>query len=66
VTLFSMAISAVVLPLTVLPFLVLMNDRRYMREHVNGRISNAVVLFTVGIAALVALVAIPLEIMGSQ
>jgi Mn2+/Fe2+ NRAMP family transporter len=66
VTLFSMAVSAVVLPLTVLPFLVLMNDRRYMREHVNGRISNAVVLFTVGIAALVAVVAIPLEIMGSQ
>jgi len=66
VTLFSMAITAVVLPLTVLPFLFLMNDRAYMREHVNGPLSNAVVVITVVIAALVALVSIPLEIFGSQ
>lgn len=65
-TLFSMAITAVVLPLTVVPFLVLMNDRRFMGEHVNGRLSNAVVLATIGIAALIAVVAIPLEIAGSQ
>jgi Mn2+/Fe2+ NRAMP family transporter len=65
-TLFSMAITAVVLPLTVVPFLVLMNDPRFMGEHVNGRLSNAVVLFTIGIAALIAVVAIPLEIFGSQ
>ncbi|HET7197812.1 MAG TPA: Nramp family divalent metal transporter [Burkholderiales bacterium] len=65
-TLFSMAISAVVLPLAVLPFLVLMNDRRFMGEHVNGRLSNAVVVLSVGLAALIAVVAIPLEIFGSQ
>jgi len=66
VTLFSMAITAVVLPLTVLPFLFLMNDRVYMREHVNGPVSNAVVVITVLIAALLAIVSIPLEIIGSQ
>ncbi len=65
-TLFSMAITAVVLPLSVMPFLMLMNDRRFMGEHVNGRLSNAVVLFTVGLAALIAVVAIPLEIFGSR
>jgi Mn2+/Fe2+ NRAMP family transporter len=65
-TLFSMAITAVVLPLSVVPFLVLMNDRQFMGEHVNGRLSNAVVLCTVGLAALIGVVAIPLEIFGSQ
>lgn len=65
-TLFSMAISAVVLPLSVVPFLVLMNDRRFMGEHVNGRLSNAVVVLSVALAALIAIVAIPLEIVGSR
>lgn len=65
-TLFSMAITAVVLPLTVAPFLVLMNDRQFMGVHVNGRLSNAVVLVSTVIAALIAIVAIPLEIFGSQ
>jgi Mn2+/Fe2+ NRAMP family transporter len=65
-TLFSMAITAVVLPLSVAPFLVLMNDRRFMGEQVNGRLSNAVVVFTVGLAAVIAIVAIPLEIFGSR
>jgi hypothetical protein len=43
-----------------------MNDRVYMREHVNRPLSNAVVVITVVIAALLALVSIPLEIFGSQ
>src|SRR5205823_4221594 len=65
-TLFSMAITAVILPLTVVPFLVLMNDRRYMGEHVNSRFSNYVVIFIVILSALLALVAIPLEIVASK
>ena len=65
-TLFSMAITAVILPLTVMPFLVLMNDPHYMRGHVNSRFSNYVVIFIVALAALLALVAIPLEIVGSK
>jgi Mn2+/Fe2+ NRAMP family transporter len=66
VTLFSMAITAVVLPFSVAPFLVLMNDRSYMGEHVNGRLSNALVVLTVLLAAVIAVVAIPLEIVGSR
>ena len=65
-TLFSMALTAVILPLSVIPMLVLMNDKRYMGEHVNGHISNAVVVFIVVLAALMAIVAIPLEIVGSS
>ncbi len=65
-TLFSMAITAVILPLTAMPFLVLMNDPHYMREHVNSRFSNYVVIFIVLLSALMALVAIPLEIVASK
>lgn len=65
-TLFSMAITAVILPLTVVPFLVLMNDRRYMGEHVNSPFSNVVVALIVLLAAVLALVSIPLEIVGSR
>jgi Mn2+/Fe2+ NRAMP family transporter len=65
-TLFSMAITAVILPLTVMPFLILMNDRSYMGEHVNSRFSNVVVALIVLLAALLALVSIPLEIIGSK
>ncbi|MFN2644430.1 MAG: Nramp family divalent metal transporter [Burkholderiales bacterium] len=65
-TLFSMAITAVILPLTVLPFLLLMNDRIYMKDHVNSRFSNVVVVLIVFLSAVLALVAIPLEMFGSQ
>jgi len=65
-TLFSMAITALVLPLTALPFLVLMNDPRYMGSHVNSRFSNAVVVLIVVLTAILAVVSIPLELMGSK
>lgn len=63
-TLFSMALTAVILPLTIIPFLVLMNDRQYVGEHRNGVISNSVVIFTIALAFVLAIVAIPLEIIG--
>ena len=65
-TLFSMAITALVLPLTALPFLVLMNDPRYMGSHVNSRFSNAVVVLIVVLTAILAVVSIPLELIGSK
>jgi Mn2+/Fe2+ NRAMP family transporter len=64
-TLFAMALAALVLPLFVVPFLVLMNDEKYMGEHRNGKLSNAVVLFTIFLSALLAVVAIPLELIGT-
>ncbi|HEY9641791.1 MAG TPA: divalent metal cation transporter [Coleofasciculaceae cyanobacterium] len=63
-TLFSMALTTVILPVTIIPFLVLMNDREYVGEHRNGWISNSVVIFTIGLAFVLAVVAIPLEIIG--
>jgi len=64
VTIFSMAITAVSLPFGVVPFIFLMNDRKYVGDHVNGRIGNAVVLFVIGLAFLFAVVTIPLQIWG--
>lgn len=63
-TLFSMALTAVILPIVLIPFLVLMNDREYVGEHRNGWISNSVVIFTIALSFVLAIVAIPLEIIG--
>ncbi|GAX43136.1 natural resistance-associated macrophage protein [Tolypothrix sp. NIES-4075] len=63
-TLFSMAITAVILPPVIIPFLVLMNDKLYVGKYRNGWISNSVVIFTIVLAFVLALVAIPLEILG--
>lgn len=63
-TLFTMALTAVILPLVIIPFLILMNDERYLGRHRNGWISNAVILFIIGLTFVLAIVAIPLEIIG--
>jgi Mn2+/Fe2+ NRAMP family transporter len=60
----SMALTSASLPLGVLPFLVLMNDRRYLGEHVNGHIGNAIVLSISVMAMVLAVVSIPLELIG--
>jgi Mn2+/Fe2+ NRAMP family transporter len=64
-TVFSMALTAASLPLTVVPFLFLMNDERYVKEFRNGKLANAVVLFIIALGFMLAIVAIPLEIFGS-
>jgi Mn2+/Fe2+ NRAMP family transporter len=61
-TISSMALTAAILPLSVVPFLLLMNDERYVGEHRNGYLSNAVVLGIVALSFVLALVSIPLEI----
>jgi Mn2+/Fe2+ NRAMP family transporter len=58
VTEVSVVFSAVALPLTYFPILVVANDPDYMGEHVNGRLANAlgsVYLVIIGVAALAAL-----------
>lgn len=60
----SMALTAASLPVGVLPFLILMNDREYLGEHVNGWLSNGVVLFVSVMAGVLAIVSIPLEFLG--
>ena len=64
VTNFSMALSALISPLIVLPLLILMNDRAYLKKFQNGRFTNIVTILLVLIAFTIALVAIPLQIVG--
>lgn len=63
-TMFAMAITALILPLIVFPFVLLLNDEKYVHEHTNGPIGNTVVVLTLLLASIVALVTIPLEIAG--
>jgi len=63
-TMFAMAITAVILPLVTMPFVILLNDKQYVHEHTNGPIGNTVVILTIVLASIVAIVTIPLEIMG--
>jgi Mn2+/Fe2+ NRAMP family transporter len=60
----SMALTAASLPVGTFPFLILMNDRQYLGEHTNGHIGNAVVLFVSALSAVLAVVSIPLELIG--
>ena len=52
--------SAVVLPLTYLPILVVANDRDYLGDQVNGRLGNALGVVYLVIIVVVAVAAIPL------
>ncbi len=61
----SMALTAASLPVGVFPFLILMNDKKYLQTHTNGYLGNAVVLVISLISAVLAIVSIPLEIVGS-
>jgi Mn2+/Fe2+ NRAMP family transporter len=63
-TVFSMALTAASLPVTVIPLLAIMNDPNYLSEHTNGWVSNAAVLLISILVCLVAIVAIPLQLLG--
>ncbi|HYU36102.1 MAG TPA: Nramp family divalent metal transporter [Thermoanaerobaculia bacterium] len=65
-TLLTMAINAAALPFVVIPFLLLMNDGKLLREHRNGWLSNAVILFIVILSFVLAVVSIPLAIRGGS
>jgi Mn2+/Fe2+ NRAMP family transporter len=64
VTTAAMALTAATLPLAIVPFLILMNDRDYLGENTNGFISNTVVVIVTAMSFVLAVVAIPLQIMG--
>jgi Mn2+/Fe2+ NRAMP family transporter len=63
-TLLSVAFTVVIMPLVVLPFLVLMNDDKYVKEHTSGAIGNGCLAALTILAGLLALAVIPLEILG--
>ena len=60
VTEVSVVASAVALPLTYFPILVVANDRDYMGEHANGRLANALGSCYLVLVVVAALAAIPL------
>jgi Mn2+/Fe2+ NRAMP family transporter len=62
----SMSLTAATLPVAVVPFLFVMNDAHYLKDFINGRISNGIVLFVIGLAFVLAIVSIPLQIFGGS
>ena len=60
VTEYSIVFSAVALPLTYLPILIIANDADYMGTHVNGRLANGLGTIILGVVLLVSIAAIPL------
>ena len=60
VTEYSIVFSAVALPLTYLPILIIANDADYMGEHVNGRLANSLGTVILGVVLVVSVAAIPL------
>ena len=60
---YAVIFSAVALPLTYIPILIVANDRTYMREYVNGRLANTLGLIYLVVILLISLTAVPLLIL---
>ncbi|SEB44640.1 Mn2+ and Fe2+ transporters of the NRAMP family [Paramicrobacterium humi] len=66
VTEFSVVFSAIALPLTYIPILIVSNDPQYMGEHVNGRVTNVLGTIFLVIILVAAIAAIPLMIVSGM
>jgi len=64
-TMFSMAVTVLALPLVVGPLIVLMNDKQYLEHHTNGIIGNVAVVTIIVVAFALAVLAVPAQLMGS-
>jgi Mn2+/Fe2+ NRAMP family transporter len=62
VTEYSVVFSAIALPLTYLPILIVANDPGYMGEHVNGRATNVLASLYLVVILAASLAAIPLMV----
>jgi Mn2+/Fe2+ NRAMP family transporter len=62
VTEYSVVFSAIALPLTYLPILMVANDPQYMGDHVNGRLLNGLAQVYLALILAASLAAIPLMI----
>jgi Mn2+/Fe2+ NRAMP family transporter len=58
------AFTALILPISLSPFLVLMNDRTYLGDRVNGRLANWALIAILAVAFVVAVVSMPLLILS--
>jgi NRAMP (natural resistance-associated macrophage protein)-like metal ion transporter len=63
-TMWSVALTVVIMPVVVLPFLVLMNDPKYVKTHTSGIIGNGLLAALTILAAVLAIVVVPLELLG--
>jgi Mn2+/Fe2+ NRAMP family transporter len=63
-TTISVALTVIVMPAVVLPFLVLMNDEKYVKQHTSGTIGNTCLAILTVLGCLFALVVVPLELLG--
>lgn len=63
-TIYTMALNAAVLPIVSIPFLMLLNDGRLMRQFRNGYVTNAAAAIIVVISFVLFIVSIPLLIIG--
>src|SRR5439155_13137179 len=64
-TLFSMGLTVLMLPLITAPLIVLMNDKRLLKTHTNGWVSNTAVVVIIVVSFILAILAIPVQIMGA-
>ncbi|HYX51081.1 MAG TPA: hypothetical protein VE843_15145, partial [Ktedonobacteraceae bacterium] len=60
--LFASTVIALFLPISLSPFLILMNDPQYLGDKMNGRFTNIAMLGILVLAFLVALISLPLVI----
>lgn len=65
-TILTMAISAAVLPVVAIPMLLLMNDRKLLRDASNGIFSNLATAGIVLLTLILAVISIPLVILGGS
>jgi Mn2+/Fe2+ NRAMP family transporter len=60
----SMTLTAASLPLTVVPLLVLMNDRDVLMSQVNGWVSNTALVVIALLSIVLFIAALPLQMLG--
>jgi Mn2+/Fe2+ NRAMP family transporter len=63
-TMVTMALNGAVAPFIVFPLLIVMNDKAYLRDQTNGVLTNVMTSAVILIAFAIAIVAIPLEVLG--
>ncbi len=64
-TMLTMALNAMALPIVSIPFLLLMNDRRVLGDKANGPLMNTATLLIVATSVVLFVVSLPLVVMGS-
>jgi Mn2+/Fe2+ NRAMP family transporter len=60
----SLALTVMITPFVVLPYLVLMNDERFVGRHVSGPVGNILLAVLVALGAIFAVIVVPLEVFG--